>query len=785
MRTFHADNLVHPRSWLAGLVVMLLIQAGWLCAQVPAPGSEGKIKLPWLSDYDQALKKAAAGKQPIVMDITTDWCGWSKKMDRETFADEKVQERLKACVLVRLNPESSEANEKIGERYGVDGYPTLVVANYLGEEIGKSSGYMEPKEFLEFLDRYLPEFKSNPLGYQRAKLPAEDPLMKALARLPAPEARPTSAGSLLVLDATEIRLQTNGAAKFLERSAYYIVDPEKKDLPEACLRYVSPRQKARFVHIRILDTNGVGREINVKLAKDEHAYSNQNVYWDARSLGLDLPTLKEGQVVDILDERESAPILDDEFFFRWRTGLKFMLESDLKITFPSSVKLQHCAVRCPGIIVATTNGDSTITWNLKTSSLQAYEPEYYSPDYSEIWQGHDFYTSCSPDAIARWYAELCQGRHQLPESARLRVAELKKANPDKPALLQAIFDWVTKDIRYVSVQFGAASHQPHLASDTLTNLYGDCKDQALLLQSLCREAGIPASLVLFGDYFANELQHHQGVEMFDHCLLEAQLDGKPCFLDATAGRSVIGRLPPGYSRRQALKLDGTNGTIITLPLYQPRLETVNRTGIKLNLNGSATITQIFQAKGVAAARAKLRMKGTTVEKVKKSLQESYKRGGRKLVDFTMTDPNGAGDEYETRLVFTVPRFGSATAGGMAFKLSPGQESDWIAALNSRTQPFQFDLENPEQAIYEVELPAGTVLKSRPDDLQLDTPFLKASRKIVQSDNKITLTEDTQILDARLPVAEAAAVHAAFQKLQDHRDFTVIVAMPPPAAPAAQ
>jgi hypothetical protein len=782
MRTYEAEGVGNPRWWLTWLAVVLLVGASPLGAQVPNPGSEGKLKLPWLASYEQALKKAGADKKPIVLDITTDWCGWSKKMDRETFADEKVQRQLKSCVLVRLNPESSDENRKIGEQYGVDSYPTLIVANYLGEEIGKSSGYMNPKDFLEFLDRYLPAFKGNPLGYEKVQLPADDPLMKALARLPAPESRPTSVGAFIVLDATEIRLQTNGAAKILERSAYYIVDPEREDLPEAYTRYVSSRQKARFKHVRILDTKGAGRGINVKLAKDEHAYSNQNVYWDARAVSLNLPTLKEGQVVDIVEERESSPILDSEFFFRWRTGLRYLLESDLKITFPPSLKLEHCAVRCGGKIVETKNGDGTITWNLRTSCLQTYEPEYYSPDFWEIWQGCDFYTSCSIDAIARWYSGLCQGRDQLPESARLRIAELKKTCPDAPALLQAILDWVTKDIRYVSVSFGGASHQPHAVGDTLVNRYGDCKDQALLLQSLCREAGIPASLLLFGDSSSNELDHHQCVEMFDHCLVEAQLDGKPCYLDPTAGRRVIGRLPADYSRRKALKISGAAGTIVSLPPYQPSLEEINRIIVKLNRNGSATNTQIYQAKGVAAVQAKLRMKGTTVEKVRKSLQDSYKRSGRKLIDFTMTDPAAAGDEYETRISFTVPRFGSVTAGGMAFKLSQERESDWISTLNTRTQPFQFDHSDPEQTIHEVELPPGSVLKSRPQDLQIDTPFLKASRKLVWADNRITMTEDTQFLDARLEASEAARVHAAFQQLQEHRDFTVIVELPPQDTP---
>src|SRR5690348_14413926 len=66
-----------------------------LQAQVPNPGSEGKLQLQWLKEYPDALKRAEVEKKRVLIDITTDWCGWSKEMDRETFADLAVQKELR------------------------------------------------------------------------------------------------------------------------------------------------------------------------------------------------------------------------------------------------------------------------------------------------------------------------------------------------------------------------------------------------------------------------------------------------------------------------------------------------------------------------------------------------------------------------------------------------------------------------------------------------------------------------------------------------------------------
>ena len=124
-------------SSVVRLVALTFVSASLsLPAQVPNPGAEGKLHLQWQKDYPAALKRAEAEKKPLLIDITTDWCGWSKKMDREVFADLAVQKELGSFVLLRLNPESSEKNQGIADSFGVDGFPTLVVANFRGEELG-------------------------------------------------------------------------------------------------------------------------------------------------------------------------------------------------------------------------------------------------------------------------------------------------------------------------------------------------------------------------------------------------------------------------------------------------------------------------------------------------------------------------------------------------------------------------------------------------------------------------------------------------------------------------
>jgi transglutaminase-like putative cysteine protease/thioredoxin-related protein len=766
------SRIVHP------LLSCLLLSALSAAAQVPNPGSEGKLQLQWLKQYSDARRQAETEHKPLLIDITTDWCGWSKKMDREAFANLAVQKELRSFVLIRLNPEASDENQKIAESFGVDGYPTLVVANSRGEEIGQG-GYMEAKEMLEFLRRYPPLFKGNPLGYKAVQLAPADPLLKAISKIPAPGLRPTTVGSFVVLDQSSIVLQADGTAKMLARTATLVADPQKGDLPEATGYYVSSRQKLRLKTVRILDTKGAGREVDLKLTKDEHAYSNENVYWDARKVSVELPRLREGQILDVTEERELQPVMPGAYSFRWFTAPKILLSSDLTITFPATLNLQKRSVRCSTEVTESRNADGTLTWRLQTSNAKPYEPALFPPAPYELWEGYDFYTPCTADAIARWFSGLCQGRDELPALVRQRVAALKRANTNQTALLEGLFHWVTKDIRYVSVAFGAASHQPHTVADTLGNLYGDCKDQSFLLQALCHEAGLPASLLLVDATGEGFHEDRPSVQQFDHCIVEAIADGKPYYLDPAAGPTQLGRFPQAYAGTRALKISGHSGQPITLPAYRPLMDQeITQTTIKLNPDGSATVTESAQFLGEKAGEMKTRMKGADPEKVRKSLEASYKRAGRKLLDFYMTPTNALDEAYETRMVYTVPRFGSMTAGGLALKLGGQANEDWLGALNlPRSQSFRFPATDGSKTLFAVELPAGASLQGRPEDLTIETPFMKATRKIQFTSNRLSATETSRLLEAHLPATDNGKVYEAFRRLAEHRDFTYIVTLP--------
>ena len=66
------------------------------------------------------LKQAyALNPKPILVDVYTDWCGWCKVMDKETYSNAKVADYINEhYYALKLNAERKDSVEWNGKKYG-------------------------------------------------------------------------------------------------------------------------------------------------------------------------------------------------------------------------------------------------------------------------------------------------------------------------------------------------------------------------------------------------------------------------------------------------------------------------------------------------------------------------------------------------------------------------------------------------------------------------------------------------------------------------------------------
>lgn len=105
----------------------------------------------WLTDLPKAQEKAKAEKKLVLIDFTgSDWCPPCKNLHKTVLtAPEFTAFAKDNLVLVEIDfpnskPQSAElkaANKELAKKFGITGYPTVVVLDASGKELFKKVGY--------------------------------------------------------------------------------------------------------------------------------------------------------------------------------------------------------------------------------------------------------------------------------------------------------------------------------------------------------------------------------------------------------------------------------------------------------------------------------------------------------------------------------------------------------------------------------------------------------------------------------------------------------------------
>ena len=124
----------------------------------------------WLTDYDEALATAKKMNRPVLINFTgSDWCGWCIKLSDEVFSQDIFKKyAAENLVLLKLDfprkivqtPEMKAANETLAKKFGIEGFPTILLLDYTGKKLART-GYQAggAQEYVDHIKALLTQEK--------------------------------------------------------------------------------------------------------------------------------------------------------------------------------------------------------------------------------------------------------------------------------------------------------------------------------------------------------------------------------------------------------------------------------------------------------------------------------------------------------------------------------------------------------------------------------------------------------------------------------------------------
>jgi hypothetical protein len=268
-------------------------------------------------------------------------------------------------------------------------------------------------------------------------------------------------------------------------------------------------------------------------------------------------------------------------------------------------------------------------------------------------------------------------------AVRKLAQEIVGKETDQLKQARLLYNWVSRNIRYVGVYVGAGGFVPHDAQSILDHRYGDCKDHVVILESLLTSVGIDSSpaLVNYGDsYLLHKLPL---TSPFNHVI--TYLPKYKLFLDSTNDFAPFAILDDDVMDKPVL-LTAT-GEVSRTPKTSPDTDyAVVNTKLKLLSNGSVQGSSTAEMRGSMESSSRSTQFGhenrdqeeiinSLLERFQERGEGSFKAGNPKDLD----TPWQVVSEFELKPVVNVP-------GPSAMTVPVGIAPGYLRQISSSTVP---------------------------------------------------------------------------------------------------
>ena len=405
--------------------------------------------------------------------------------------------------------------------------------------------------------------------------------------------------------------------------------------------------KAFFTTVEIIKPNGQIIPIDIESNSKEMVSSGQmdsNIYNpNSKTLRVGVPGLEVGDILhyikctQVYNSRMPGLFCHTELF----EYSSPMMNYTVKIDGPADHPLRSIALKdeIPGTVThekKEENGRILYKWTVKDVPRMFSEPNM--PSLSRVVQRLGVSTAASWKEVSQWFWKInAQHFIDAPEIIA-KVKELCKDAKNEDQKIQAIFKFVSQEIRYmgITLEKDAPGYEPHDITLTFNNRHGVCRDKAGLLVAMLRMADIDAYPVLIDTGPLKDAEYP--LPYFNHAITAVRRkSGEYIFMDST--NETTKELFPAYLCHRSIIIGTPEGEDLRISPITPAEKNMMEitTNLYIDDKGDLTGESFFKFNGYNDNSYRATMARRTPEKQREFFESIVKNiaPGTRLIDMEL------------------------------------------------------------------------------------------------------------------------------------------------------
>ncbi|MFT3843984.1 MAG: DUF3857 domain-containing protein [Lacibacter sp.] len=438
-------------------------------------------------------------------------------------------------------------------------------------------------------------------------------------------------------------------------------------------------------------------------------------------------------------------------------------------------------------VVTDAEGKKVFTWEMKNKKVPqtesgSYGPAVYMPlvDVSPVNFSYDDYAGslATWKDFGKWSFPFYEEENPFtPEKISFFTSLIANAKTEKEKIA-ILYNYLQKETRYVSIQYGIGGYKPFPVSFAEKKKYGDCKGLTHYMKNILKAAGIKsyAALINAGTN-AYPVDPEFATNRFNHVILCVPVTNDTVWLECTGKQTLPGVLGSFTENRNALLITENGGVIVKTPASRSlNNRWISKATAELFEDGSSLIRSRVFVSGEFWESIYYYSDGKTKDEIKKALVNTF--GYKAPDEFEFKILNDSADGHNIEIALSYYKYFDFKAGSKHFfplrqyKLN----DETIKPAETRKYDYLFDFPYIKTDSVTFKLPANFKKESLPGTKELKNNFVQYYNNVTLNETQLTLTVTTrlELKDHIIPPKQFNEVAGIFEAIKKDEAQKIIL-----------